>query len=616
VSGFQLLLQALEPELMGAPVVVDVLDENLHPVAQEAVTVGDRHYFEVPPGRYGLQALLPSGRWLTDSVAVDKRAPTLHVMDLSEISPHESLQRTVVLKSAPFETPGSLNEAVYRSIWVRLWARSEGTWSVERWPQPQASWDSDAVTYWFQIDRRQYMLQLGGPQIPWRMVSLPAAQRLEVSIRPSGSEDEPGLAMTVATDNNLVEALLGYLTIGALSHASLVSKHAEALLSGKVTDPAAAAVGGYYLLRMSDLERLHNWPQNLANWMQWMPDGAVIHAWQLIREQQEAQEPSEDALGTVRDRLLEAVERGIPIYTEGLRLLVAGLKLLDFEADGRDQDVRDALRRVRPFAAAADLGQPTTTFTGWSPLLPSPSATYGMPESHTGLAFLYDVQLQDLVDLGLITAETPLSLLGFSSAPAEARVTAQGTIRLWDGREYSDPSVAAAKAVFSDSWFNWSVPGSNTLAALREQARTGRMVDHREVSSTKEVGYGSAERQAREQRKQAHATRTAMGPPPLTPRQRAAALERAAKARKERADVKNRLKHGVTTLPQVLKEGQTDDVVSKMKVSALLESMPGIGKVRARQIMERLGIGESRRVRGLGPNQRIALEHEFRGGEI
>jgi hypothetical protein len=99
--------------------------------------------------------------------------------------------------------------------------------------------------------------------------------------------------------------------------------------------------------------------------------------------------------------------------------------------------------------------------------------------------------------------------------------------------------------------------------------------------------------------------------PPLTPEQRAAALEKAAQARKDRAEVKNKLKHATMTLPQVLKEGQTDDVIGKMKVSALLEAMPGVGKVRAKQIMERLGIAESRRVRGLGANQRTALEGEF-----
>ena len=77
-----------------------------------------------------------------------------------------------------------------------------------------------------------------------------------------------------------------------------------------------------------------------------------------------------------------------------------------------------------------------------------------------------------------------------------------------------------------------------------------------------------------------------MALPPLTPDQRAAALEKAARARKERAEVKSRLKKAELTLSQVLKDGQTDDILGKMKVSALLEAVPGIGKVRARQIME------------------------------
>ncbi|HEX3614743.1 MAG TPA: integration host factor, actinobacterial type [Sporichthyaceae bacterium] len=105
-----------------------------------------------------------------------------------------------------------------------------------------------------------------------------------------------------------------------------------------------------------------------------------------------------------------------------------------------------------------------------------------------------------------------------------------------------------------------------------------------------------------------------MALPPLTPEQRAAALEKAAIARRERAEVKNRLKHSGVTLASVIKEGQEDEIVGKMKVSALLESMPGVGKVRAKQIMERLGISETRRVRGLGTNQIAALEREFGAG--
>ena len=104
-----------------------------------------------------------------------------------------------------------------------------------------------------------------------------------------------------------------------------------------------------------------------------------------------------------------------------------------------------------------------------------------------------------------------------------------------------------------------------------------------------------------------------MAPPPLTPDQRAAALEKAAQARKDRAEIKTNLKRGTVTLTDVLNQGQTDDTVGKMKVSALLESLPGVGKVRAQQIMERLGIAESRRIRGLGAKQRAALEAEFAG---
>ncbi len=99
--------------------------------------------------------------------------------------------------------------------------------------------------------------------------------------------------------------------------------------------------------------------------------------------------------------------------------------------------------------------------------------------------------------------------------------------------------------------------------------------------------------------------------PPLTPQQRQAALDKAAAARRERAEVKNRLKHSGGSLREVLHEGQRNDVIGKMKVVDLLSSLPGLGKVRAQQVMERIGIAGTRRVRGLGANQIAALEREF-----
>ena len=102
-----------------------------------------------------------------------------------------------------------------------------------------------------------------------------------------------------------------------------------------------------------------------------------------------------------------------------------------------------------------------------------------------------------------------------------------------------------------------------------------------------------------------------MALPPLTPEQRQAALEKAAASRRERAEVKNRLKNAGATISEVLAEGARNEVIGKMRVVDLLQSMPGLGKVRAKQTMERLGIAESRRVRGLGAKQVAALEKEF-----
>lgn len=96
-------------------------------------------------------------------------------------------------------------------------------------------------------------------------------------------------------------------------------------------------------------------------------------------------------------------------------------------------------------------------------------------------------------------------------------------------------------------------------------------------------------------------------PPILDPAQRAAALAKAAVARAARAELKSKLKMGTVTLRQALESADSDPVVGKLKVLAMLESLPGLGKVKARRVMEEIGIADSRRVQGLGAQQRISL---------
>jgi len=103
--------------------------------------------------------------------------------------------------------------------------------------------------------------------------------------------------------------------------------------------------------------------------------------------------------------------------------------------------------------------------------------------------------------------------------------------------------------------------------------------------------------------------------PELDDDSRRQALEKAAEARKVRAELKQQLKAGEIDFGEVLRRADTDEIVGKTKVSAVLESLPRVGKVRARRLMERLDISPSRRVRGLGAHQRSKLLAEFTNGD-
>ena len=101
--------------------------------------------------------------------------------------------------------------------------------------------------------------------------------------------------------------------------------------------------------------------------------------------------------------------------------------------------------------------------------------------------------------------------------------------------------------------------------------------------------------------------------PSQTPEARTAALQKAAEARQARARVKHRLKFGGASITEILMQGRGDDAIGRMKVTALLESMPGVGKIKARSIMDELGIADNRRIRGLGVQQMRAIANYFEG---
>ena len=104
-------------------------------------------------------------------------------------------------------------------------------------------------------------------------------------------------------------------------------------------------------------------------------------------------------------------------------------------------------------------------------------------------------------------------------------------------------------------------------------------------------------------------------PPQLTDEQRKQALLKATASRKRRAEVKLKLKNGEFSVDAILEIAKNDDAVAKMRVKELLESMTGVGKIRAQSLMDRLNISSTRRIQGLGRHQIKELRNEFMKSE-
>ena len=104
-------------------------------------------------------------------------------------------------------------------------------------------------------------------------------------------------------------------------------------------------------------------------------------------------------------------------------------------------------------------------------------------------------------------------------------------------------------------------------------------------------------------------------PPQLTPEERQKALLKAATSRKRRAEIKVLMKNGEISIDAILELAKNDDAIAKMRVKELLESLSGVGKVRAQALMDRLKISSTRRIQGLGRLQIKQLREEFMKSE-
>jgi hypothetical protein len=351
-------------------VPVEVINQKQARIWAQPVRLNRTATVSVPPGTYLIRAFLPNGDVLSEQADATKGDATVALRPNVQ-SPSESFGWAYYLQRPP-RLRGRTERV---DAWARIWTNG----AARPFP-PLSDWpeSSDGVLRVTRLHEENAWIQTGGRSFLWKLTAAPPTKETQVAI--ARHEDDTHLRVIISLGNPDAQALLGFLTQGQLSAARTIGddylKEAEWLLSEKFADPIGAAVGGYFILAAGDLHRFHgHWSRNLAEQFSWLPDGGVIYAWHLLRQQT----PDRDG---ARRELLRAANRGVPLFTRGLRLLYDGLTL--FLDD--DPVVRAALKRLAPYTLAADWNTGTTTFYGISPTEPREEPPTGFPPTHNYLA--------------------------------------------------------------------------------------------------------------------------------------------------------------------------------------------------------------------------------------
>ncbi|MGH9970325.1 MAG: hypothetical protein ACREBG_21390 [Pyrinomonadaceae bacterium] len=329
---------------------------------------------ELEPGQYYVTARLPAGQELFDYVEVMEGRENKAVLesDPEQESPHEwqasqhylvaQRQRSVRgLESSLESLGGESVEAKLRSIAGNVLNEDYVITEPTKW---EFSYSDELAESTIHGTNKIQFVQLCQTNAPALNMALPAYSDLSCKLVVTRQPD--GLfSFDAHLWKSMVDMLLRFSNKGYQEQASLTSKalDAELMLYDKGTDPIAAAVGAYAILRFNMLESLHEWTENLRNRFQWLPDGAAIRGEHLTRRGKH-----KEALAA----FLELSKRGLPLFSDGLTYAVDRLRLYTnlketFTEEGQLDQARTLLQRLQRFADCADFREPFTTFTGLIP---------------------------------------------------------------------------------------------------------------------------------------------------------------------------------------------------------------------------------------------------------
>lgn len=249
-----------------------------------------------PLERVYVFAKLPGGATIQEVAELDVDGGEA-VLNLAKSSPYEWLEWVTPFRSLHHlssEQPHEPDRPSVRTsrrigkVWATLWAFQNQRWEARDVRFESRRGDRGIRQLTIDVPHHPHLLQLGGEELAWRLISLPPGEQVNIALTPSRQEaGGDALDITVGRQFPENELVMSYLSRGNLPEASRLAelmRVADRMLYGKFSDPISAVAGGYILLKTNQLERREHWLRNLEHHFPYIADVKILKA-ALAREQ-------------------------------------------------------------------------------------------------------------------------------------------------------------------------------------------------------------------------------------------------------------------------------------------------------------------------------------------
>lgn len=369
------------------PLIYEIIDQDLQLVSR-GVLAGQQAIAAISDEKITSQRLLwaklyaPDGRQLVTSFQVNENSDLMDIAFQQKRSDFligkpkiakESMRSIPLSREACFggnctidfniasHAYQPLERKIPSMLRTRLWSfdTERDSWqpyAESRQPKPNTDELKTGVQYDVPVDRA-CILQYGHELLGVQHTMLPPGPILikaYFSSQVGGSSQR--LVLDIDLRESTAESLFPLLQTGDSERAAVLAKTVlvDSLVFGNDHDPMAALIGCYYWVRTRELQRLDQWVGQLIEHKYGLADTWIVHGWQHLFENRR---------DLALNCFIRAVALGLPILTEGLTMLVQGIRILGIADEPK-------IQRLVKYQQVISSTQPYLTFAGLDPNTP------------------------------------------------------------------------------------------------------------------------------------------------------------------------------------------------------------------------------------------------------